>query len=578
MNSQEQLRELIVAQQERLSASFPLDLPAAVDALTHARDSLYLTTERADSCVPPSDLAEKQRLYTLGWNKALELCLRHAQQKGGMVSPFAGGAVGEWADHVLRECGRLGEAEQVLAHCETGYMQVQRSSERTFDAWAATRLKPADLREREDYEWWAASLARSSERELQELMGERPRVQKQLQVLAARGDTAAEMYATGDPYLDEYYRRLGRLYLQRMACQYTYPPDAVIGGCSFHLYLEVAALLIGWMLQHLDLCAARGERDTANAGGWSSALRSESALVHALAAALRQDTALIRLAVLPFVLDGENAAYHAARPGAAAPPLIRLDGERLAWSAVGLLTEPLLFATRELRRRYAQDYHNTAHLREERFRQDLYALFGDRRFVTSPRTIKLERDGGGLRTDLDAIVFDRKAGALGIFELKSQDPFARSTEERERQRDNFYHANRQVSAALQWLRKNDATSLLARVDTATAKRFKVHKVYIFVLGRYLAHFDGGPQPDRRAAWGSWPQVLRLVGEQPFSPSAASPISSLFNRLSNDVISRHEVGQASVREIEIGDVRLRVHPSFAAYRGGQRQLGLKQKGQ
>jgi hypothetical protein len=32
-----------------------------------------------------------------------------------------------------------------------------------------------------------------------------------------------------------------------------------------------------------------------------------------------------------------------------------------------------------------------------------------------------------VRTDIDAVVFDRKSGTLGIFELKSQDPFARSS-------------------------------------------------------------------------------------------------------------------------------------------------------
>jgi len=38
------------------------------------------------------------------------------------------------------------------------------------------------------------------------------------------------------------------------------------------------------------------------------------------------------------------------------------------------------------------------------------------------------------RTDVDALVFDRKTGTLGVFELKAQDPFARSVEERQRQR------------------------------------------------------------------------------------------------------------------------------------------------
>ena len=108
---------------------------------------------------------------------------------------------------------------------------------------------------------------------------------------------------------------------------------------------------------------------------------------------------------------------------------------------------------------------------------------------------------GDVRTDIDAVVFDRKTGTLGFFELKSQDPFARSTAELARQRDNVLYANRQISGVLAWLKRHGPDALLGRVDSRTAKTFRVQKVYPFVLGRYLAHFSDGPEPDRRAAWG-----------------------------------------------------------------------------
>ena len=209
-------------------------------------------------------------------------------------------------------------------------------------------------------------------------------------------------------------------------------------------------------------------------------------------------------------------------PGVAAAPLIRVDPGRLVWSVHGLTTEPLLFLARELKRRFAQEYHNSAYLRESVFRQDLYALFQDKRFVTSAGRIELRRDGGDVRTDVDAVVFDRKTGTLGFFELKSQDPFARSTAESARQRDNVLYANRQVSGVLAWLNRHGADTLLARVDTRTAKTFRVHKVYPFVLGRYLAHFSDGPEPDCRAAWGTWPQVLRLLDGQPLRATERIP--------------------------------------------------------
>ena len=153
--------------------------------------------------------------------------------------------------------------------------------------------------------------------------------------------------------------------------------------------------------------------------------------------------------------------------------------------------------------------------------------------MTSAGRIELRRDDGDVRTDIDAVVFDRKTGTLGLFELKSQDPFARSTAELARQRDNVLYANRQISGVLDWLQRHGADELLGRVDARTAKTFRVQKVYPFVLGRYLAHFSDGPEPDRRAAWGTWPQLLRLLDGQPVRATDANPLASLFTRLTKD---------------------------------------------
>jgi hypothetical protein len=316
-------------------------------------------------------------------------------------------------------------------------------------------------------------------------------------------------------------------------------------------YCDVLGQLIAWALQARD----RGEAATP---------RSEYDLVAALTSALTIDPGVIAQAVAGFTLNQENAAYHAAVPGVAAAPLIRVDPGRLVWSVHGLTTEPLFFLTRELKRRVAQEYHNSAYLREIVFRQDLFALFKDKRFVTSAGRIELRREGGDVRTDVDAVVFDRKTGTLGFFELKSQDPFARSTAEVARQRDNVLYANRQVSGVLAWLNRHGADALLGRVDTRTARTFRVHKAYPFVLGRYLAHFSDGPAPHRRAAWGTWPQVLRLLDGQPPRANDANPIAALFTRLTKDVPLVHPPGGESPHEIAIGGARVTVYPSYAAF--------------
>lgn len=144
------------------------------------------------------------------------------------------------------------------------------------------------------------------------------------------------------------------------------------------------------------------------------------------------------------------------------------------------------------------------------FRRDLYGLFSDKRFVTSSARLELRGTTGDVRTDIDAAVLDRKSGTLGLFELKSQDPFAQSAAELHRQRANILFANRQIAGIADWINRHGSDEILKRLDAKTVKTFRVHKAFHLVLGRYLVHFNDGAAPDKRAAWATWPQLLRVL--------------------------------------------------------------------
>ncbi len=536
----------------------PLDaLRERLDAITAAiaatvppgRGGTLLALLRAgEMMTPESDVARAARP---GWNLALRLCLERQNGTNG-DGPAADPVHAMWAERFLPTCDQIARAQRVLAQCASGHLQLQARAPHTFVAWATSKRLSPEQRERADFDWWSAHLARQVAPRLAALRAERPEMLSLLrQEAAPTGGPAG--YVSSNPAVERYYRALGAAHVARFACQHSYPADTEIGGAAFAQYSDILALLIGWLHREHDRRAPDGDLVPAP--------RDERALIAALATALGTDAAMSGHALSHFILDRENAAYHSALPGRAAPPLIRLDADRVVWSARGLLGEPLIFLARELRRRHAREYHNSAHLREGVFRRDLYRLFSDRRFAVSAGRVELKRSGEA-RTDLDALVFDRKTGTLGVFELKAQDPFARSVEERQRQRDNFFHANRQVGAILEWVQRRGADDLLNRFDERAAKRFRVQKVHVFVLGRYLAHFTGGPEPDRRAAWGSWPQVLQITGDTPFSPDERNPLGTLFARL-RDAAPPAAPDEAG--EIALGDFRLRIYPSFAAMR-------------
>nr|MBA3276161.1 hypothetical protein [Chloroflexia bacterium] len=71
------------------------------------------------------------------------------------------------------------------------------------------------------------------------------------------------------------------------------------------------------------------------------------------------------------------------------------------------------------------------------------------------------------------------------------------------------------------------------------------------------------QPDPRAAWATWPQVLRLLEEQSF-PAGANPIASLHARLTKDTPIIGPPATGPSREIDLAAAHLVVHPSYAAF--------------
>jgi hypothetical protein len=160
MSAQEQLRQAIDEQENRLRANIPSDRAWAILALLRIQDRL----PNPSTVEPLPDLITGHRLANPGGNKALQLCLESREVPGP-----SGAELDVWAERLLEECARLAETELVLAHCETAFMRLVDDGHGTFDAWIATKRAPARWRERADIDWWAAWLAKRHEPELRAL-------------------------------------------------------------------------------------------------------------------------------------------------------------------------------------------------------------------------------------------------------------------------------------------------------------------------------------------------------------------------------------------------------------------------
>src|SRR5829696_2633454 len=281
MNVQEQLRQAIEQQQNRLRASAPSDRLEAILALVRTQDRL---PQPAGIEVEPNPVTGR-RLLNLGGNKALQLCIESAGDDTSWAPASIRDGWDGWAARFRQDCGSLAEAEQVLAHCETGFMRIIDDGGGAFHAWIATKRLPTAWRERADIAWWASSIARRHEPELRALLSERP----------GRDSNA--------PADDAHYRKLADLHLEMMAYQLAYPSDTEIGGCTIQTYRDVLGQLIAWALQ------ARDRGDVAIP-------QFERPLITALASTLAVDPTIIGRAVAAF-----SSRAAAAAPVLPLPPL-----------------------------------------------------------------------------------------------------------------------------------------------------------------------------------------------------------------------------------------------------------------
>src|SRR6266567_5625666 len=196
LSKQEQLCQLIDEQQERIRQTFPAQRSSAVVALTRARDWHSLKLQDTLHAATKTATAHNSYLYSSGWHKVLQFCFGNAAESPYVSPGVTDSTLAAWADQVLLECDRLSEGEQVLAHCETGFMRMQQAGQKDFSVWIASKKMPTEWREREDIEWWTNALAKTYEREMQELAAEKVSIQQQLDAFASQWQADVTAYRT----------------------------------------------------------------------------------------------------------------------------------------------------------------------------------------------------------------------------------------------------------------------------------------------------------------------------------------------------------------------------------------------
>ena len=154
--------------------------------------------------------------------------------------------------------------------------------------------------------------------------------------------------------------------------------------------------------------------------------------------------------------------------------------------------------------------HAVAADRENWMREHLYAMFRGRRYICFPGNIKLRRRGAVL-TDVDAVIYDRLTGDVGIFQLKWQDY---STNDVRQLRSKAMNLSAELidwsGKVMSWIEENGVSALDKSLRLKKKRREAVRSIMLFAISRSSVRTQGyGVRTDVPSlAMSVWPQFVR----------------------------------------------------------------------
>jgi len=137
-------------------------------------------------------------------------------------------------------------------------------------------------------------------------------------------------------------------------------------------------------------------------------------------------------------------------------------------------------------------------------------MFRGRRYICFPGNLKLRR-GGAVLTDIDAAIYDRLTGDVGIFQLKWQDYSTNDVRQLRSKAANLAAELTDWSnKVMSWIEENGVSSLDKSLRLKQKRREAVRSVMLFAISRSSVRTHGfGVRTDAPSlAMAMWPRFVR----------------------------------------------------------------------
>ena len=555
------LTDIIRKEEERILSSLPGERRWGILELVRAIDHYFVHILGLDERGREEEIqSERWDLFRYGQSKAISLFTDRSSISPGPSLTRSTPIHQQWADAVIQSCGRLGICEMLLSLHRYDLVELSMPFPRAIHATVSLGEVGVEAVEADELRVFhdLATEMDQSMRDHNKAIA--PYIMALMSPLVSPWKEHFIQYDT-NPDIDHFFRGQGLLWARSHyePGQDAFPPRATFGGLPFKLYKEAVVDVVAWVLKHITfsnlLLSKQAHLDIRNV---LTVTTDEARLLTYLSAALAITRREARQVLDTLKLTPENIHAHTSEPAVNIAPFLKINSSTVVFSVAGTLSSPFDFMLAELYRRYRKDWDHAVNEREEHFRKELYDLFPTRRFAKAAKPVILKNEGT-VATDIDAAVFDSTTGTLGLFQLKWQDPFGTSMRKRNSKKMNFvYETNRWVSAVSSILLQN-TNALDHLFGQGTDFTHDAKRIHLFVIGRHFSHFSGEALQDSRAAWGTWPQVLRIFKE---STVDSDPITWLHKMLREQSPSLRTPVTLEAYEMRIGEYQIKYDPVTA----------------
>jgi hypothetical protein len=481
-------------------------------------------------------VAQSIDLMYWGWNRAVAELFEPLDQPSGFPLVESTHESSVFATRIMQEFGKVSLLRRLADMCERGIMEITRDGDQFqlhmsedaraqfADAAESGRLIAAQALPSSTAGWTTISM-RDALR-FPDMPGNymatagapakrwlRPDIQELIKPLVRPWDTGRGVMVAYDARIE-----VDKHYMAEALSLATYwreasgiHPKAKLGSITGADIAGVGASLISLHSKHFACVAvAKKMYDHVSVGQSLTIWGPRAELEESLSIMSGRPTSVVHSAFNALAMPAAQAKKLVDYPTPLIPLLFDLGNGFILRPVSSLTRNPFTATRTQYQWLDPLTEHAVAADRENWMREDLYAMFRGSRYICFPGNLKLRR-GNAVLTDIDAAIYDRRTGDLGIFQLKWQNY---STNDVRQLRSKAANLSAELTdwsgKIVSWIEENGISALDKSLRLKQKRREAVRNVLLFAISRSLVRTHGyGVRTDAPSlAMAVWPQFVR----------------------------------------------------------------------